>query len=123
MSYRLTTRGKREDLPWAWWRPRSGTTLTRAKIGKPAAGSCWKNSAEGRVGSQGRCGVSPQNGGGDSSDEPQGKDLSPRGIEMTLAPAIPVEAESCQGISKRINSTQNGRQFAARIELTKANKS
>jgi len=45
---------KREDLPCAWWRPRSGTTLTRAKIGKPAAGSSWKNSAEGRVGSIGR---------------------------------------------------------------------
>jgi hypothetical protein len=34
--------GEAEDLPCAWWRPRSGTTLTRAKIRKPAAGSSWK---------------------------------------------------------------------------------
>ena len=47
-------RRKSQRRSCAWWRPRSGTTLTRAKIGKPAAGSCWKNSAEGRVGSIGR---------------------------------------------------------------------
>ena len=46
--------GEAEDLPCAWWRRRSRTTLTRATIRKPAAGRCWKNSSEASVGSKGR---------------------------------------------------------------------